>query len=31
VAGTLASIVLGAVATIVPLRAGFRAFREMEF
>jgi ABC-2 type transport system permease protein len=31
VAGTFASVVLGAIATIVPLRIGFRAFRNMEF
>ena len=31
IAGTAASIVLGAVATFLPLRVGFRAFREMEF
>lgn len=31
VAGTLASVLLGIVATIVPLRIGFRAFRQMEF
>jgi len=31
IAGTFASIALGAVATIVPLRIGFRAFRDMEF
>lgn len=30
-AGTLGSLVLGAVAVIVPLRIGFRAFRELEF
>lgn len=31
IAGTFASLMLGAVVTIVPLRIGFRAFREMEF
>lgn len=31
VAGTLASLALGAVATAVPLRIGFQAFRKMEF
>jgi ABC-2 type transport system permease protein len=31
IAGTAASIFLGAVATFLPLRVGFRAFREMEF
>jgi ABC-2 type transport system permease protein len=31
IAGTAASFVLGAVTTFLPLRAGFRAFREMEF
>jgi ABC-2 type transport system permease protein len=31
VAGTFASLVLGAAATIIPLRIGFRAFRELEF
>jgi ABC-2 type transport system permease protein len=31
IAGTAASLVLGAVATFLPLRVGFRAFREMEF
>ena len=31
VAGTAASVVLGVVATVVPLRMGFRAFRELEF
>jgi ABC-2 type transport system permease protein len=30
-AGTLGSIVLGVLATVLPLRMGFRAFREMEF
>jgi ABC-2 type transport system permease protein len=29
--GAAASILLGLVATILPLRAGFRAFRELEF
>jgi ABC-2 type transport system permease protein len=31
IAGTSASVVLGAVATVMPLRIGFRAFRKMEF
>jgi ABC-2 type transport system permease protein len=31
IAGTAISIVLGIVATIVPMRIGFRAFRKMEF
>jgi len=31
VTGTAASILLGVLATVVPLRVGFRAFREMEF
>ena len=31
IAGTAASVVLGVVATFVPLRIGFRAFRKMEF
>lgn len=31
IAGTLASMLVGAVATIVPLRVGSRAFRKMEF
>jgi ABC-2 type transport system permease protein len=31
VIGTAGSILLGAIATIVPLRIGFRAFRQMEF
>jgi ABC-2 type transport system permease protein len=31
IAGTVASILLGAIATFLPLRVGFRAFREMEF
>jgi ABC-2 type transport system permease protein len=31
VAGAAASVVLGIFATVVPLRAGFRAFRELEF
>jgi len=31
VAGTGGSLVLGLVATVVPLRIGFRAFREIEF
>jgi ABC-2 type transport system permease protein len=29
--GTVCSIALGAVATVVPMRIGFRAFRKMEF
>jgi ABC-2 type transport system permease protein len=31
VVGTGASLLIGAVATVVPLRIGFRAFRKMEF
>jgi ABC-2 type transport system permease protein len=31
IAGTAASVVIGVVATVVPLRVGFRAFRRMEF
>ena len=31
IAGTATSIVLGGLATFLPLRVGFRAFREMEF
>ena len=31
VVGTAASVLLGTVATVVPLRIGFRAFRKMEF
>jgi ABC-2 type transport system permease protein len=31
IAGTIASVILGAVATYVPLRVGFRAFRKQEF
>jgi ABC-2 type transport system permease protein len=31
IAGTSASVVFGVVATVVPLRIGFRAFRKMEF
>ena len=31
VAGTVGSIVLGVLATVVPMRIGFRAFREAEF
>lgn len=31
VLGTLGSVVLGIVATLVPMRIGIRAFREMEF
>ncbi len=30
-AATVASLLLGAVATFLPLRVGFRAFRKMEF
>jgi ABC-2 type transport system permease protein len=30
-AGTICSFILGAVATIVPMRIGLRAFRKMEF
>jgi len=30
-AGTAASLLLGALATILPLRMGFRAFRKLEF
>ncbi len=30
-AGTVASLLLGAAATFLPLRVGFRAFRQMEF
>lgn len=29
--GTMASIALGLIATIVPLRMGYKAFRELEF
>ena len=29
--GTIGAIVLGVVATVLPLRIGLRAFREMEF
>jgi ABC-2 type transport system permease protein len=31
ISGTIASIVLGTAATLVPLRIGFRAFRRLEF
>jgi ABC-2 type transport system permease protein len=31
IAGTIASVVLGAIATFVPLHIGLRAFRELEF
>lgn len=31
VAGTAGSILLGVLATVIPLRIGFRAFREIEF
>jgi len=31
VAGTLASVLLGGLVTVIPLRIGFRAFRELEF
>jgi hypothetical protein len=31
VLGTGAAIIVGAVATIVPLRRGLRAFRQLEF
>ena len=31
VAGTISSFVLGAVATVVPMRMGLRAFRALEF
>jgi hypothetical protein len=31
VIGTGAAILVGAVATIVPLRRGLRAFRKLEF
>jgi hypothetical protein len=31
VVGTGAAVVVGAVATIVPLRRGLRAFRKLEF
>ena len=31
IAGTLGSIVLGALATVAPMAVGFRAFRRMEF
>ncbi len=31
VVGTLGSLVLGILATVVPLRIGFRAFRRLEF
>lgn len=31
VAGTLGSVVLGVLATVIPLRIGFKAFRRLEF
>jgi hypothetical protein len=31
IAGTAASLLLGALATFVPLRIGFRALRELKF
>ncbi len=31
VAGTTGSILLGIFATVIPMRAGFRAFRQLEF
>lgn len=31
IGGTVASVAVGAVATLVPLRIGFRAFRKLEF
>ncbi|MHC4177664.1 MAG: putative ABC transporter permease subunit, partial [Planctomycetota bacterium] len=31
IAGTLGSVLLGVLATVVPLRIGFRAFRRLEF
>jgi ABC-2 type transport system permease protein len=31
IAGTIASVMLGAVATVVPLWIGFRVFRKLEF
>jgi ABC-2 type transport system permease protein len=31
IAGTVAAIVVGAAATIIPLRRGLRAFRTLEF
>jgi ABC-2 type transport system permease protein len=31
IAGTLGSVLLGVLATMVPLRIGFRAFRRLEF
>jgi len=31
IGGTAAALLLGAVATVVPLRMGFRAFRNLEF
>ena len=31
IAGTVGSVVLGLLATVVPLRVGFRAFRRLEF
>jgi ABC-2 type transport system permease protein len=31
IAGTLGSVLLGVLATVIPLRIGFRAFRRLEF
>jgi ABC-2 type transport system permease protein len=31
IAGTIASLIFGTIAAIVPMRIGFRAFRKMEF
>lgn len=31
IAGTVGSVVLGVLATVIPLRIGFRAFRRLEF
>lgn len=31
ISGTVASVLLGVLATVVPLRIGFRAFRRLEF
>ena len=31
IAGTIGSVVLGILATVIPLRIGFRAFRRLEF
>jgi ABC-2 type transport system permease protein len=31
IAGTVGSVLLGVLATVVPLRIGFRAFRRLEF